>query len=39
MERFHGKVAASARYLGITRPRLYRLLWTQGIKPVRFRIA
>ena len=37
MERFHGKVAASARYLGITRPRLYRLLWARGIEPARFR--
>jgi DNA-binding NtrC family response regulator len=39
MERFHGKVAASARHLGITRPKLYRLLWAQDIKPARFRIA
>src|SRR5437763_11717925 len=29
MERFHGKVAAAARELGITRPKLYRLLWAQ----------
>jgi transcriptional regulator of acetoin/glycerol metabolism len=39
MEHFRGKVAAAARHLGITRPRLYRLLWAQDIKPARFRIA
>jgi transcriptional regulator of acetoin/glycerol metabolism len=39
MERFHGKVAAAARDLGITRPRLYRLLWAQHIDPARFRVA
>jgi len=37
MERFHGKVAAAARHLGVTRPRLYRMLWGQGVKPARFR--
>jgi len=26
LERFHGGVAAAARHLGITRPKLYRLL-------------
>src|SRR5882762_9493800 len=31
MEHFHGKVAAAARHLGMTRPRLYRLLWAQEI--------
>ena len=39
MEHFHGKVAAAARHLGITRPKLYRLLWAQGLKPARFRVA
>ena len=39
MEHFKGKVAAAARQLGITRPRLYRQLWAQGIKPGRFRIV
>jgi DNA-binding NtrC family response regulator len=39
MEKFHGKVASLARHLGITRPKLYRLLWTQDIKPARFRTA
>jgi hypothetical protein len=32
-------VAAAARHLGITRPRLYRLLWAQEIDPGNFRIA
>jgi DNA-binding NtrC family response regulator len=35
--RFQGRVAASARHLGISRPKLYRLLWGQGIEPVRYR--
>ena len=39
MERFRGKVAASARHLGITRPKLYRLLWAKGIEPAGFRTA
>jgi DNA-binding NtrC family response regulator len=39
MERFQGKVASAARHLGITRPKLYRLLWAEDIKPARFRIA
>ena len=39
MEHFHGKVAAAARHLGMTRPRLYRLLWAQEIDPGNFRIA
>jgi DNA-binding NtrC family response regulator len=39
MERFHGKVAAAARHLGVTRPKLYRLLWAQDIKPAHFRVA
>jgi DNA-binding NtrC family response regulator len=38
MERFHGKVAAAARHQGITRPKLYRLLWARGIKPAVFRV-
>jgi DNA-binding NtrC family response regulator len=38
MERFHGKVAAAARELGVSRPRLYRLLWAQSIQPELFRV-
>jgi DNA-binding NtrC family response regulator len=37
LERFHGGVAAAARHLGITRPKLYRLLQTRGVVPAAFR--
>jgi len=37
MERFHGKVAAAARHVGVTRPKLYRLLWANEIDPAIFR--
>jgi DNA-binding NtrC family response regulator len=37
LARFHGGVAAAARHLGITRPKLYRLLRVQGIEPASFR--
>ena len=37
MERFHGKVAAAARHAGVTRPKLYRLLWANEIESTRFR--
>ncbi|MFL5312292.1 MAG: sigma 54-interacting transcriptional regulator [Myxococcales bacterium] len=37
LERFHGGVAATARHLGITRPRLYRLLRVRGVDPGAFR--
>jgi DNA-binding NtrC family response regulator len=35
--RFHGRVAEMARHLGMTRPRLYRLLWAQGLEPAPYR--
>ncbi len=35
--RFQGRVAEMARHLGITRPKLYRLLWAEGLEPARFR--
>jgi DNA-binding NtrC family response regulator len=35
--RFQGRVAEMARHLGMTRPRLYRLLWAQGLEPAQFR--
>jgi transcriptional regulator of acetoin/glycerol metabolism len=38
MEQFRGKVAMAARHLGVTRPRLYRLLWSHEIKPETFRL-
>jgi transcriptional regulator of acetoin/glycerol metabolism len=34
---FKGKIAAAARHLGVTRPKLYRMLWAEGIEPARFR--
>ncbi|HVO18465.1 MAG TPA: sigma 54-interacting transcriptional regulator [Anaeromyxobacter sp.] len=35
--RFGGKVAEMARYAGVSRPRMYRLLWAEGLDPVPFR--
>ena len=35
--RFNGGVAAGARHLGITRPKLYRLLKVRGVEPALFR--
>jgi DNA-binding NtrC family response regulator len=35
--RFQGRVAEMARHLGVTRPKLYRLLWAEGIDPALFR--
>jgi len=35
--RFQGRVAEMARHLGITRPKLYRLLWAEGLQPAQFR--
>ena len=35
--RFNGGVAAAARHLGITRPKLYRLLKVCGVEPAAFR--
>ena len=35
--RFRGRVAELARHRGVTRPRLYRLLWAEGLDPARFR--
>jgi len=39
LERFNGGVAATARHLGITRPKLYRLLRVRGVEPAAFRSA
>ena len=38
LERFHGGVTAAARHLGVTRPKLYRLLRVRGVVPSSFRI-
>jgi DNA-binding NtrC family response regulator len=35
--RFQGRVAEMARHMGITRPKLYRLLWAEGLEPAHFR--
>jgi DNA-binding NtrC family response regulator len=35
--RFQGRIAEMARHLGITRPKLYRLLWAEGLEPAQFR--
>jgi DNA-binding NtrC family response regulator len=37
LERFHGGVTAAARHLGITRPKLYRLLHVRGVELAAFR--
>ena len=35
--RFSGKVAEMARHAGVSRPRMYRLLWAEGLDPAPFR--
>ena len=35
--RFGGRVAEMARHVGISRPKLYRLLWSAELDPARFR--
>jgi DNA-binding NtrC family response regulator len=35
--RFQGRVAEMARHMGITRPKLYRLLWAAGLEPAHYR--
>ena len=37
LTRFRGKVAAAARSIGVSRPRLYRMLWAADIDPATFR--
>lgn len=37
MTRFRGRVAAAARSIGVTRPRLYRMLWAANLDPATFR--
>ena len=34
---FGGRVAEIARHVGVSRPRLYRLLWAAGLDPAQFR--
>jgi DNA-binding NtrC family response regulator len=35
--RFGGRVAEMARHAGVSRPKLYRLLWAEGLEPAQFR--
>ncbi len=37
LQRFQGRVAEMARHVGISRPKLYRLLWAAGLDPAQFR--
>jgi DNA-binding NtrC family response regulator len=37
LRRFGGRVAESARSAGVSRPRLYRLLWAAGLDPAEYR--
>ena len=37
LSRFGGRVAAMARQAGVSRPRMYRLLWAAGLEPASFR--
>jgi len=37
LRRFGGRVAEIARHVGVSRPRIYRMLWSEGLEPDRFR--
>jgi DNA-binding NtrC family response regulator len=37
LTRFGGRVAELARHVGVSRPKLYRLLWAVGLDPTQFR--
>jgi len=37
LQRFHGRVAEVARHAGVSRPKLYRLLWAAGLDPASYR--
>jgi DNA-binding NtrC family response regulator len=37
LARFGGRVAEMARHVGVSRPKLYRLLWSVGLDPATFR--
>jgi DNA-binding NtrC family response regulator len=37
LRQFGGRVAEVARHVGVSRPKLYRLLWAAGIDPSQFR--
>jgi DNA-binding NtrC family response regulator len=35
---FGGRVAEVARHVGVSRPKMYRLLWSAGLDPAQFRV-
>jgi DNA-binding NtrC family response regulator len=37
LEQFGGRVADMARHVGVSRPKLYRMLWSAELDPARFR--
>ena len=37
LQRFQGRVAEMARHVGVSRPKLYRMLWSVGLDPAGFR--
>jgi DNA-binding NtrC family response regulator len=39
LRRFQGRVTEAARHVGLSRPKLYRMLWAEGIDPASFRGA
>ena len=38
LQRFGGRVAEMARHVGVSRPKMYRLLWAVDLDPARFRV-
>jgi len=39
LQRFHGRVAEMARHVGVSRPKMYRLLWAADLDPASYRGA
>jgi DNA-binding NtrC family response regulator len=37
LHQFSGRVAEMARHVGVSRPKLYRMLWSVGLDPAKFR--
>jgi DNA-binding NtrC family response regulator len=37
LQQFQGRVAEMARHVGVSRPKLYRMLWSVGLDPAGFR--
>jgi DNA-binding NtrC family response regulator len=38
LQQFGGRVAEMARHAGVSRPKMYRLLWAAGLDPAAFRV-